>query len=279
MRVVLFLFTASLAPWVQAEELAARTLRVYDSSDADQGVAVDRNYFFAVDNWVIAKHSRATGELVARWDGGERGPIQHMNSCIVLENILECAHSNYPATPMASSIEMFDSKTMTHVGSHSFGLTDEGSITWTDTIDGGRVAGFAHYAENGGEPFKDNSYGAVVTYDTEWRRTGGYAFPPEISLRMAPHAASGGAIGPDGLLYVLGHDRPEMYALAKPRMGPYLIHLATIVLAAEGQAFSFESRGNRNVWVIDRRQGKVRQIELPPVRGYDESGVFRSGKP
>ena len=258
----------------EAGELIAKTLRVYDAPDADQGVAVDAAHFYAVDNHVIAKHSRETGELIARWDGGKDGPIAHLNSCIVIGAVLECANSNYPATPMASSVEYFDATSMTHAGSHSLGLSDEGSITWTDAADGGRIAGFAHYGKRGGEPFKDSAYGAVVTFDADWRRTGGYAFPRALSERMAPYAASGGAIGPDGLLYVLGHDLPEMYVLAKPGMGPYLVHVATIGLDADGQAFSFEPGGGRNVWVIDRRNGQVRRVELPGVSGAAAGSRF-----
>ena len=247
------------------EPLEATTLRVYEAPDADQGVAVDGEHFYAVDNHVIAKHDRETGELRERWDGGKDGWIQHLNSCIANERKLECANSNYPETPIASSVEIFDTETLEHAGSHSLGLTDEGSLTWTDRIDGGRIAGFAHYDQRGGEPYKSSVYGAVATYDEAWRRVGGYAFPPEVSERMAPHAASGGAVGPDGLLYALGHDRPEMYVLGKPKMGPYLVHLATIALDAEGQAFSFEPGDEPIVWVIDRRLGLVRRVQLPAV--------------
>ena len=248
-----------------AEPLQATTLRVFEAPDADQGVAVDDEHFYAIDNYVIAKHDKKTGKLIDRWNGGAGGPIRHLNSCIVHGAVLECANSNYPETPIASSIEYFDAAALEHSESHSLGLTDEGSLTWTDTVDRGRIAGFAHYDQRGGEPYKNSVYGAVVLFDDAWRRTGGYAFPPSVSKRMAPHAASGGAVGPDGLLYALGHDRPEMYVLGRPRMGPYLKHLATISLEAEGQAFSFEPGDQPIVWVIDRRAGLVRQIQLPRV--------------
>ena len=247
-----------LSAWAQAGPV----LRVYDAPDADQGVAVDGRYFYAVDNHVVAKHERGDGERIARWDGGEDGPIQHLNSCIVIEALLECANSNYPATPIASSLEYFDPTTLSHVASHSLGVTDEGSITWTDRVFGGRIAGFAHYGKKGGEPFKDNAYGSVVLFDEQWRRIGGYAFPPDIVARMAPYSASGGAIGPDGLLYILGHDLPEMYLFAKPVAGPYLRHVATLPIDAEGQAFGFEPGDERIVWVIDRRQHKIRRVRL-----------------
>ena len=85
-----------------------------------------------------------------------------------------------------------------------------------------------------------------MTFDAEWRRTGGWLFPPSALERMAPYAASGGAIGPDGWLYLLGHDRPEMYVVARPSMGPTMIHLATIDLEAEGQAFAWAQDGSRS---------------------------------
>jgi hypothetical protein len=113
--------------------------------------------------------------------------------------------------------------------------------------------------------FKDHRYSSVVTFDAEWRRTGGWLFPPAVMARMAPDAASGGAIGPDGYLYLLGHDRAEMYVVARPTMGPSLIHLATIDLDAEGQAFSWAQDGSRTVYTIDRKKGLVRAIAIPAI--------------
>lgn len=152
---------------------------------------------------------------------------------------------------------------MRHVDSHSLGMTDEGSLTWFDRYRNSWIAGFAHYTGDGGVAFKDHTFSSVVTFDSEWRRTGGWLFPAPVVARMAPDAASGGAIGPDSLLYILGHDRPEMYVLAKPAMGPTLLHIATIDLQAEGQAFTFAE--GRTVMTIDRRIGAVRMISLPDV--------------
>lgn len=246
--------------------LNARTLRVYTAPDADQGVAVDGAHFYPVDNSVIAKHEIATGRQVDRWDGSTHGLIRHLNSCLADTGRLWCANSNYPQTPMGSSIEVFDAATLDHVMSHSLGLQDEGSITWFDRYRGGFVAGFAHYDGGGGVGFKDHRHSSVVTFDAEWRRTGGWLFPPGVVERMAPDAASGGAIGPDGWLYLLGHDRPEMYVVARPAMGPALIHVATIELEAEGQAFAWARDGARTVYAIDRRKGLVRAIAIPEVK-------------
>jgi hypothetical protein len=252
-----------VAPPVQ--RLIARTIRTYDAPEADQGVAADASFFYAIDNSEIAKYEIASGRLVARWSGPPNGLIRHLNSCRVDRGRLWCANSNYPLTPMGSSIEVFDASRMAHALTHSLGLLDEGSLTWFDRVGRGWLAGFAHYDGNGGVAFKNHTFSSVVTFDAEWRRTGGWLFPQSVIERMAPSAASGGAIGPDGWLYLLGHDRPEMYVVARPSMGPTMIHLATIELEAEGQAFCWAQNGSRTVFTIDRRKGLVRTIELPPI--------------
>jgi len=255
--------------------LSARTIRTYPAPEADQGAAADARHFYAIDNTVIAKYDIASGTRVAGWEGPRNGLIRHMNSCLVDGGRLWCANSNYSLTPMGSSIEIFDTATMRHVDSHGLGMLDEGSLTWFDRHRGGWIAGFAHYDENGGVAFKDHRFSSVVTFDAEWRRTGGWLFPQTVLDRMAPYAASGGAIGPDGWLYLLGHDRPEMYVTARPPMGPTLIHVATIDLEAEGQAFAWAQDGGRSVFTIDRRQGLVRLIQLPAVIPADPDASLR----
>jgi hypothetical protein len=245
-------------------ELTARTVRVYKTAEASQGVAVDSRHFYAVDNSVLAKYAIASGELIDRWIGPRNGLIRHMNSCLADAGRLWCANSNYPETPMGSSIEVFDAATMKHAVSHSLGMRDEGSLTWFDRYGTGWIAGFSHYDTNGGVPFKNHTFSSVVTFDSEWRRTGGWLLPASTLERMAPYASSGGAIGPDGWLYLLGHDRPEMYVVGRPPMGPVLSHVATIALEAEGQAFSWAKTG-RTIFAIDRRQRLVRSIEIPAV--------------
>lgn len=259
-----------VAPEVQ--QLTARTVRTYTAREADQGVAVDRTHFYAIDNAVIAKYTLSSGTRVGEWTGRRNGPIRHLNSCLADAGRLRCANSNYPMTPMGSSVEVFDTGTLGHVESHSLGLMDEGSLTWFDRYAGGWVAGFAHYDDNGGLPYKGHRYASVVTFDSMWRRTGGWLFPDSVLERFAPRAASGGAIGPDGYLYLLGHDRPEMYVVARPSMGPVLVHVATIALEVEGQAFSWAQDGSRTAFTIDRRRGLVRAIQVPAVRLAPSAG-------
>jgi hypothetical protein len=144
-------------------------------------------------------------------------------------------------------------------------MRDEGSLTWFDRYRTGWIAGFSHYDKNGGVPFKDHSFSSIVTFDAQWRRTGGWLLPQSALEQMAPYASSGGAIGPDGWLYLLGHDRPELYVVGRPAMGPALVHIATVAIESGGQAFSWAKNGQRVIYTVDRRQHLVRTIEIPTV--------------
>ena len=256
--------------------LTARTLRVYDVPEAHQGVAADARFFYAVDNTVLAKYEIASGQLVDRWAGPRNGLIRHLNSCLVGRR-----------TPLVRELELLadadgivGGSVRRCVARSRRAATASGCATKDRSrgpigTSGGWIAGFAHYDGNGGVAFKDHTFSSVVTFDAEWRRTGGWLFPQSALERMAPDAASGGAIGPDGCLYLLGHDRPEMYVVARPSMGPTLIHIATIDLEAEGQAFSWAHDGTRTVFAIDRRKSLVRTIAIPPVTPAEAATALR----
>jgi hypothetical protein len=270
-RALLLLSALSSAPLPAQDALPLQTgaltlVREYPAPEARQGAAADARHIYAVVNSAIGKYGKASGTRIAGWSLPRDGPIRHINSCFAEPDRLWCANSNFPELPMGSSVEVFDSRSMTHLSSHSLGLTEEGSLTWFDRLGGGWIAGFAHYDARGGTGFKDNRYGTIVTYDADWRRTGGWLLPDAVLDRLKPHAASGGALGPDGLLYVMGHDRPEIYVLAKPKMGPVLVHLATLDIAAEGQAFAWDRSAPRRIVAISRPNAAVRAFDVPAVR-------------
>ncbi|MBU2586596.1 MAG: hypothetical protein KJ872_00605 [Alphaproteobacteria bacterium] len=262
----LMLAGAAPAATCAPEHLVAKTVNTWPAADADQGAAADEGHFYAIDNAVIAKHDRLTGALIRRWSGEAAGQVRHINSCFHEGGRLYCANSNYPQVPMGSSAEIFDAQTLAPLSSHSFGVMDEGSLTWFDRVKGGWIAGFTHYSKPGGLPYKDNRYSGVVAFDAQWRRMGGWLYPAAILEAMAPHGASGGSIGPDGYLYVSGHDLPEVYVLAKPAMGPMLVHIATIAVEAKGQAFTWGENDKRHIFAVDRdEENRVLEIAMPPV--------------
>ncbi|MEQ8733850.1 MAG: hypothetical protein RIC29_02930 [Rhodospirillaceae bacterium] len=252
----------------QAPEVRQHTatdITSYPAVEAGQGAAADATHFYAIVNYVIGKYDRETGLLTSRWVGDRGGLIGHLNSCLLDGSDLMCANSNHPNLPMASSIEVFDTKTMTHKSSKSLGITEEGSLVWFDHYQGGWIAGFANYDDETGLPYKDHTYAGIVLFDKEWRRRGGYALPGSILAKMAPQAASGGSIGPDGRLYVMGHDLPEMYVLEFPLMGPTMMHVATITVPSEGQAFAFDPDEPQRVWAISRPRREVVTYVIPEL--------------
>lgn len=251
---------------IPIQQLEATEVGRYPAQEARQGAAADADHIYAIVNFIIGQYDKTSGELVQRWQGTRGGPIRHLNSCFAENKKLYCANSNFPEVPMASSIEVFDSATLSHRQSLSLGVLDEGSLTWFDHLGDGWLAGFAHYDEDGGLSYKDHRFATIDRYDNAWRRLGGWMIPESVIARMQPYAASGGAIGPDGLLYLTGHDRPEMYVLAAPAMGPKLVHIATISIDVEGQAFAWDKSEERVVVGISRPNSEVRAFTVPEVQ-------------
>ncbi len=257
------------------QSLAAVETARWPAQEANQGAAATAADVYAVGNFVIARYDRATGQREALWRGPRGGLIGHLNACFAQAEELWCANSNHPRLPFANSIEIFGAENLEHRRSIPLGIMDEGSLVWFDRLGEGWIVGLAHYNDETGLPFKDNSFAGVFLYDASWRHTGGWALPPAIVERMAPQAASGGAIGPDGLLYVFGHSRPEMYVLARPPMGPYLLHIATIAIDAEGQAFDFDESRPGEICAISRPGRQIRCFRLPDVTLPEDALRFR----
>ncbi|MHB9030338.1 MAG: hypothetical protein ACYC9O_16355 [Candidatus Latescibacterota bacterium] len=214
-------------------------IRRFSAPEAVQGVAVDDLYFYAIANRSIGKYDKKTGQRVKKWEDAAGGPFIHLDSGVVLDGLLYCAHSNFPATPMASSIEIFDTENLTPVGSHSFGIFG-GSATWIDRWDGYWWVAFAHYAGNGGEPGKGPAWTALMKFDPEWRCVGGYTYPAPIIGKFCGMSNSGGSWGDDGLLYITGHDNAEIYALSLPGAGSVLVPKKILPVSAEGQGIAWD---------------------------------------
>ena len=146
-----------------------------------------------------------------------------MDSGAVVGSKLYAAHSNYDESPMESSIEVFDTKTMRHIGTHSFGIY-RGSLTWLDRHDGAWWAGFANYdvvPDGESEPYGETDNTQVVKMDDDFQVVESWTIPKEILDRFKPMSNSGGSWGPDGRLWLTGHDLGEAYVM-KPRRGSEL---------------------------------------------------------
>ncbi|MCW5715213.1 MAG: hypothetical protein KIT43_11935 [Bauldia sp.] len=159
-----------------ANGYASATVQVWQAEYANQGIGVDAEYFYAVDNEEIGKYSKATGEMVDAWIDPEGGPAIHFDSAVVVDGLLYASHSNYRTWPMTSSIEIFDTATMEHVDTYSLGIY-MGSLTWIDYHDGAFWGTFANYdntgraAIDGGDvfPYGNKLNTQVVRFDENWR--------------------------------------------------------------------------------------------------------------
>jgi hypothetical protein len=235
----------------------------YHAPEARQGVAVDDQHFYAIGNAQIVKYEKHTGTRVAEWKGEPGGPIVHLNSCIVAHASLVCAHSNYPGVPMLSSIEVWDPVTLHHSASRSFGIY-EGSLTWAIPKNGEWWLNFAHYGHASGTPGRGPEWTSLVRFDQDWNRKAAYAYPLRLIEQFAPHSSSGGNWGLDGLLYVTGHDEPEVYVLRLPRMGSVLEWVESIPAPITGQAWVFDPSDPETLWGIRRPTGEVVVARLRP---------------
>lgn len=235
-------------------------VRRISAEEARQGVAVDADHVYAIDNTRIGKYDRRTGRRVAGWTG-DPALFPHLNSCVAIEASLICASSNYPATPMTSSVEIFDAATLTHTGTTALG-PGTGSLTWVVRKDGFWWATFANYDARGGDVGRDHRSTTLVKFDDDWRRVSAWLYPATVLERFAPYSSSGGVWGDDGRLYVTGHDQQELYVLELPEAGGTLTHVATIPVAAHGQAIALDGD---SLWGVDRATRDLIEMRLPPM--------------
>lgn len=264
------LVAAGLAPAPAAAAPALELLREFDVPEANQAVGVDDKHFYAIDNRTIAKYDKETGKLVKKWQGPKEGPILHLDSAKLMKGRIYAAHSNYPEWPMTSSLEIFDAETLEPVGSHSFGI-QYGSLTWIDFKDEHWWMTFANYDR----PFGPNKspYGykiatLMVKMTKDFVPVGSWTMPKALLDKFEDMSNSGGEWGPDGFLYLTGHDPAELYRVRLPKQGSVLELVDVIPMKIRGQGFAWDwSKGNE-IWGIirankeERSAGKTHKVTV-----------------
>jgi hypothetical protein len=231
-------------------------VRRFPAAEANQAVAVDARHFYAIGNHQIGKYEKDTGKRVGEWQCPPGKPLIHLNSGVVREGTLYCAHSNYPGLPMLSSIEMWDAATLKHKGSHSFGIS-VGSATWVDFARGRRYVTFAHYGNRAAEPGRDPRWTLLVEFDTEWRRLQAWVYPEEVISRLGEFSISGGVFVEEDSIFCTGHDHPELYALGFPGGGSTLALRDTFACPMKGQGIAWDWSRPATLYGIDRASREV----------------------
>lgn len=253
-------------PTLHRRGLRATELARWPVRGANQGVAVDADHFYGIGNFVVTKHRKTTGEQVAAWVGLRGGPIIHFNGGHVVDGRLILAHSNFPQLPMASSIEVYDTATLAPVGTTSLGIR-LGSLTWAEQRDGVWWACFANYNDAGTTPGFDQRWTHVGRFTDDWQLLDSWLFPPQVVATWGQSSCSGGSWGPDGLLYVTGHDAAELYVLRIPHSGVTLDYVTTIDVPFEGQSWAWDrsAEPDRIIFGISRQRHEVISARIPPV--------------
>jgi hypothetical protein len=255
-RQALFLPLAGVALSAASPHLRCEEVRRISAPEANQAVAADEEFLYAIGNHVIGKYEKKTGKRVALWECENGKPLIHLDSGVIHGGVLYCAHSNYPGVPMVSSVEMWDAKTLRHSGSFSFGIY-AGSATWVDFREGFRYVTFAHYKGPNDEPGRDPHWTTLVQFDSEWRRRQAWTYPEEVVSRLGQMSISGGVFAPDGRLFCTGHDNPELYILRLPEGGSTLVLEDTIPTTIHGQGISLDPSHPSLLYGIDRPRREI----------------------
>jgi hypothetical protein len=232
-------------------------LQRFQIKEARQAVGVDADAFYAIDNSVIAKYDKKTGALITRWEGDANGSAIHLDSAAVVDGKLYAAHSNYPGWPMTSSIEIWDAATLKHIESHSLGI-ERGSLTWLDRdakgVWWGAFANYNRVFDKSPIAYGNKYNTQVVRFDADWRVAEAWVFPDALVEKFDDMSNSGGAWGPDGKLYVTGHDNAELYVMELPEIGSELKWVGTIPAEIGGQGFAFDHSQPGVIYGIIRKK-------------------------
>ncbi|MBL8522241.1 MAG: cycloisomerase [Betaproteobacteria bacterium] len=226
--------------------------------EANQGVGADDKHFYAVDNTVIAKYDKKSGKLVKKWQEAKGGPISHLDSAMLMDGKIYAAHSNYPEWPMTSSVEIFDAASMEHIGSHSFGI-NWGSLTWVDFHQGHWWMGFANYDRLLGPnktPYGVKANTQVIKFDSTFRMVQSWTLPKVLLDKFEDMSNSGGSWGPDGFLYLTGHDPAELYRMRLPKAGSVLEVVDVIPMNIRGQGIAWDRSDKGVIYGIIRATKK-----------------------
>lgn len=227
----------------------------FRTREAVQGVAVDKDHFYTINTRGIGKYDKTTGKFINEVKI-PLGQVIHLDGGIVIKNKLFCAHSNYPGIPMMSSIEIFSTRDLKHTGSHSFG-TKYGSCTWADFFNNSWWVCFAHYDQFRSATGKGTESTILVRFDRKWNEESSWIFPENVISDVRPMSISGGSWGPDGKLYITGHDSSKVYVLQLPQTGSVLEYSGTARIESCGQGIAWDRTGQNNLYGIIRKENAV----------------------
>ena len=272
---VIFSFIFSMIMHFNSNDRQFVEIKRFPAHEARQGIAVDSKYIYVVGTREIGKYNKENSELVAHWQGEKGGQISHLDSGVIYDGKLYCAHSNYPGVPMTSSVEIWDAEKLEHIESHSFGI-HWGSCTWVDRYDGYWWAAFAHYDKWKCATGKGSQWTTVVKFDDNWNDLAAWVFPEQVVDRFRPMSNSGGSWGPDGFLYCTGHNHAELYVMQIPQQGSVLDLVEIVPINNLGQGIAWDRLTPHNIYGIRKKDRQVVVSKLLLDKPILRQGYFHN---
>lgn len=246
----------------QPEKAKFETIQTFKTREARQGIAVDKGYFYTINSKSICKYEKKSGELITEWKDTSKSII-HFDGGVIVDEKLYCAHSNFPGIPMTSSIEVFTAGNLEHVYSHSFGIK-YGSCTWADYYHNHWWVCFANYDQFERQTNQNTAWTLLVKFDVNWNEKDSWTFPENVLSEFKPMSCSGGSWGPDGNLYITGHDNAKIYIMQIPEMGSVLELIKTMKVEIFGQGIAWDRSEKNNLYGIIRKENLVVVSKLSP---------------
>jgi len=227
-------------------------------TEANQGVAVDKNYYYAISNTRITKHNKTTDETVATWQADTNNKafehFKHMNSGTVIGGKLYVAHSRYNIDPNDNTIEIFNVKNELLEHEETIPMPREhGSLTWIDKhSDGSWWICYAVYGQG------VNNKTKLVKYyykNNKFVEVKDWFFPKEAIENWGDMSCSGGSWSTEGFLFTTGHDHANAFVLQLDKTNELKYVRTESNMGFYGQAIAWDRFSKEPIlWGIVKRK-------------------------
>ena len=118
-----------------------------------------------------------------------------------------------------------------------------GALNWVDFSQGFWWMTFANYDQPlgpGGTPYGYKANTQMIKFTTDFQVVESWTLPKSLLDRFELMSNSGGSWGPDGFLYLTGHDPAELYRVRLPKMGSVLEVVDVIPMNIRGQGIAWD---------------------------------------
>lgn len=98
----------------------------------------------------------------------------------------------------------------------------------------------------------------MIKFTADFRYVASWVLPAAILKKFEAMSNSGGSWGPDGFLYLSGHDPAELYKMRLPKPGSVLELVETIPMNIRGQGIAWDRCDRGVIYGIIRASAKER---------------------